>query len=61
LIEISSGGKEPISVDGGTRSFLEDGDTVVLRGWANGEGYKIGFGPCVGQLLTALPIPDWAK
>jgi fumarylacetoacetase len=61
LIEISSGGKEPISVDGGTRSFLEDGDTVVLRGWANGEDYKIGFGPCVGQLLTALPVPDWAK
>ncbi|MCO5160168.1 MAG: fumarylacetoacetase [Mesorhizobium sp.] len=53
LLELSWGGKEPIAIDGGTRTFLEDGDTVTIRGGARGEGYRIGFGACSGQLLPA--------
>ena len=61
MLELSWGGKEPLAITGGARSFLEDGDNVVLRGHAAGAGYRIGFGDCAGRLLAALPVPDWAK
>ena len=61
MLELSWGGKEPIEVDGGTRSFIEDGDTIVLRGAAVGAGYRIGFGECTGRLIPAVAAPDWVK
>lgn len=57
LLELSWGGKEPFAIGGGRRSFLEDGDRVVLRGRARGDGYSIGFGDCMGQVLPALADP----
>ncbi|MGR3562784.1 MAG: fumarylacetoacetase [Heliomarina sp.] len=58
LIELSWGGKEPVTLDSGeTRSFLEDNDTLTLRGAARGDGYTIGFGDCTGKLLPALDDP----
>ncbi len=57
LLELSWGGKEPISINGGTRSFIEDNDTLTLRGAAHGAGYRIGFGPCTGKVLPALDHP----
>lgn len=54
LLELSWGGKEPFTLDTGEpRSFIEDGDTLTLRGHAQGEGYRIGFGTCTGQVLPA--------
>lgn len=62
LLELSWGGKEPITLDTGeTRSFLEDGDTLTLRGHAQGDGYRIGFGDCSGTVQPAIDLPDWAK
>ena len=62
LLELSWGGKEPLTLaTGEVRRFLEDGDRLVLRGVAEGKGYKVGFGECAGQILPALPLPDWAK
>ena len=59
LLELSWGGKEPIKLDTGeTRSFIEDGDTLTLRGAALGDGYRVGFGACVGQLLPARKLED---
>lgn len=57
LLELSWGGKEPIAVHGGTRSFIEDNDTLTLRGACQGDGYTIGFGECVGQVIPALADP----
>lgn len=57
LLELSWGGKEPFAIDGGTRSFIEDNDTLTLRGHAQGKGYRIGFGACRGQVLPALADP----
>jgi fumarylacetoacetase len=57
LLELSWGGKDPIAIDGGTRSFIEDGDTLTLRGRARGDGYTIGFGDCEGQVQPALDDP----
>lgn len=55
LLELSWGGKEPITLDcGEVRSFIEDHDTLTLTGAAKGNGYQIGFGDCVGTLLPAI-------
>ncbi len=58
LLELSWGGKEPITLDSGeTRSFIEDGDTITLKGAARGDGFTIGFGECTGKVLPALDDP----
>ncbi len=57
LLELSWGGKDPIAIAGCTRTFIEDGDTLTLRGYAQGDGYVIGFGACVGQVQAALEDP----
>ena len=58
LLELSWGGKEPLTLDSGEqRAFLEDGDTLTLHGAAHGDGYTIGLGACVGQVLPALEDP----
>lgn len=55
LIELTTGGKNPIALPGGEqRTWLEDGDSVVLRGWCEKPGAaRIGFGECVGTVLPA--------
>ncbi len=58
LLEMSWGGKEPITLNDGTpRSFIADGDTLALSGNAHGDGFTVGFGPCVGTVLSALENP----
>jgi fumarylacetoacetase len=58
LLELSWGGKEPLTLDTGeTRTFLEDGDTLTLKGAAHGDGYTIGFGDCAGKIIPALADP----
>jgi fumarylacetoacetase len=52
LLEISWNGTEPIEVPGGgKRTFLEDGDSLVMRGWCQGDGYRVGFGEVEGTIL----------
>jgi fumarylacetoacetase len=53
LLEISRGGKQPIEVETGeSRSFLEDGDEIVLSAWCEREGaVRIGLGECVGRVV----------
>ena len=57
LLEMSWGGKEPVEIAGGARRFVEDNDTLTLRGAARGEGYTIGFGECAGKVIPALADP----
>jgi len=57
LLELSWGGKEPVETHAGLRSFVEDEDTIVMRGAALGDGYKIGFGECRGRVRPALDDP----
>ena len=54
MLELSWRGQEPVELPGGeTRSFLEDGDHVVMRGHADGDDYQIGFGSVEGTVRPA--------
>ena len=55
LLELTEGGRRPLTLPDGTqRRYLEDGDTVVLRAWAERAGAaRIGFGECRGTVLPA--------
>ena len=55
LLEITRRGQEPLDLPSGeTRTFLEDGDEVVLRGFCEREGYRrIGLGECRGRVEPA--------
>ncbi|GIV60668.1 fumarylacetoacetase [Rhodocaloribacter litoris] len=54
LLELTRGGTRPIHLPGGeTRTFLADGDRVILTGWAQGDGYRIGFGEAAARIGPA--------
>lgn len=55
LLELTQGGKQPITLPNGeVRTFLQDGDTIILRGACEAAGARrIGFGECRGTLLAA--------
>jgi fumarylacetoacetase len=55
LMETTWGGTQPLRLaDGSTRTFLEDGDEVVMRGWCGGEGRpRVGFGEVRGRIVTS--------
>ena len=57
LLELSGGGKRPIAVGSReTRAFLQDGDSVTLRGWCEKSGaVRIGFGAASGLILPPRP------
>lgn len=55
MLELSWRGSKPLKFPNGEeRKFLQDGDTVVMTGWAQGDGYRVGFGACEGRLLPAV-------
>jgi fumarylacetoacetase len=55
LLEISWNGTEPIELPGGEkRTFLEDGDSLTMRGWCQGDGFRVGFGEVEGTITRAV-------
>lgn len=59
LMEITAAGREPLQLaDGSQRTLLQDGDTVILRGWAERDGcVPIGLGECRGTVMPARADP----
>ncbi len=54
MLEITWRGTKPIQLKNGTeRKFINDNDTVILRGYCEKNGVKIGFGDCKGKVLPA--------
>ncbi len=54
LLEISWNGTEPVELASGvTRTFLEDGDSLVMRGWCQADGFRVGFGEVEGTIVAA--------
>jgi fumarylacetoacetase len=53
MLELSWNGEKPLHMaDGSKRTFLEDGDTVIMRAFAEKDGVRIGFGECNGQIVS---------
>jgi fumarylacetoacetase len=61
LMELSWNGEKPLALANGPRSFIEDGDSLTLKGHAQGAGFRIGFGAVEGTILPAIDTPDWAR
>jgi fumarylacetoacetase len=56
LLELAWRGERPLTLPGGIqRSFIEDHDRVVMTGWCQGDGYRVGFGEVAGRILPARP------
>lgn len=54
MLELAWGGKNPIKLnDGTTRTFLNDGDTVTMKGYAEKESFRVGFGEVKSKILPA--------
>lgn len=55
MLEIAWNATKPVTLKGGeTRSFIEDGDTVIMKGYSEKDGIRIGFGEVRGKVLPAL-------
>jgi fumarylacetoacetase len=55
LLELSRGGQQPMQLSNGEqRTFVQDGDTIVLKGYCQRDGFRrIGFGECRATVLPA--------
>lgn len=59
MVELSRGGARsvPLPGTGEMRTFLEDGDSVTIKGWCERPGFaRVGFGECRGEVLPALDL-----
>lgn len=54
MLELAWRGERPLTMEetGETRSFLQDGDRVIMTGWCQGKGYRVGFGEVTGAIIA---------
>jgi fumarylacetoacetase len=58
MLELTWRGANPLKLPNGeSRKWLEDGDTLAITGWCQGDGYRIGFGEVSGRVLPAESSP----
>ena len=54
MLELTWRGANPLKLPNGeTRKWLEDGDRLTITGWAQGDGYRVGFGEVAGRVLPS--------
>jgi len=54
MMELSWKGTKPLKMDDGSeRKFINDNDTVILKGWCEKDGIRVGFGECKAKVLPA--------
>ncbi|MEO6872328.1 MAG: fumarylacetoacetase [Chthoniobacterales bacterium] len=54
MLELTWRGANPLQLSGGeTRKWIEDGDRLTISGWAEGDGYRVGFGEVSGRIIPA--------
>jgi fumarylacetoacetase len=54
MLELTWRGANPLALPNGeTRKWLEDGDTLSITGWCQGDGYRVGFGEVSGRIVSA--------
>ncbi|MDF0720410.1 fumarylacetoacetase [Kaistella sp. PBT33-4] len=55
MLELTWRGQNPLELDNdGERKFIEDNDTVIMRGFAEKDGIRVGFGEVTGKILPAI-------
>ena len=55
MLELAWMGTDPVILPNGEqRSYLEDGDEVIMTGFGQGDGFRVGFGEVRGKILPAL-------
>jgi fumarylacetoacetase len=55
MLELTWNGGKPLKMPHGTtRTFLDDGDIITMKGYAEKDGLRVGFGTCIGKILPAL-------
>lgn len=55
MLELTWRGANPLKLPGGeARKWLEDGDTLTITGWCNGDNHRVGFGEVTGRVLAAF-------
>lgn len=58
LLELCWNGQKPLTLANGIRrTFLEDGDEVIMTGWCQGDGYRVGFGEVSGTVVPGRMAP----
>ena len=54
MLELTWRGANPLKLPNGeTRKWLEDGDTLTITGWCQGESYRVGFGGVRGKIIAS--------
>jgi fumarylacetoacetase len=54
MLELTWRGSKPLKLkDGSERKFINDGDSVIIKGYAKKDGIRIGFGDCKATVLPA--------
>lgn len=55
LLELTWRGTKPLKLkDGSERKFVNDNDTLIIRGYCEKDGMRVGFGECVAKVLPAV-------
>lgn len=55
MLELTWNGEKPLRpAQDLVRTFIEDGDTIIMKGYAVRDGIRIGFGECRGEILPAI-------
>ena len=55
MLELAWNATKPLTLSNGeTRSFIQDGDTVIMKGYCEKDGIRVGFGEVSGKVLPAL-------
>ena len=58
MLELAWNATKPLTLTNGEqRSFIQDGDTIIMKGFCEKEGLRIGFGEVSGKVLPALEFP----
>ena len=54
MLELSWMGSKELDFPGGKkRKFIQDNDVVIMSGYCQGDGYRVGFGECTGRIIPA--------
>ena len=55
LLELTWNASQPLGLSNGEqRTFLQDGDTLTMKGYCEKEGLRIGFGEVTAKVLPAM-------